>query len=207
MYPILELGTSNDFKYSLLINSSKLERKNVIQKKVKISELMEDCVFFPDNEVKDWYVPLSFAVTVRDKSSNRVLVKEDDGICRTFIYIKEVRPIEFTGYDLVMFMSSVGIVNILKTTSNGNEPSFEFKACMSRSVFDVSGLMWLEKNEEKDCLIFNPMIMTTVFVDADEFKEFVIDEWKFIPIEEAKEKGGQIKCILDDLVLVDYGKE
>ena len=44
------------------------------------------------------------------------------------------------------------------------------------------------------------MVMTTIYVNADNFSKYIVDDWKFERISEVKEESGFIKCIIDDLV-------
>ena len=80
-----------------------------------------------------------------------------------------------------------------------------FSAVMSESVFDVNGLLWMEHNTESNCILLDPMVMTTIYVNADNFSKYIVDDWKFEHISEIKEESGFIKCIMDDLVEIKEG--
>ena len=144
-------------------------------------------------------MPLTLGITIRDKTTNRVLVKrvEKDNIKRTFIYLNDITPVPHVGYDLIMFLSSVGVTGLIKNKDN---MMVAFSAVMSESVFDVNGLLWMERNTEPNCILLDPMIMTTIYVNADNFSKYLVEDWKFERISEVKEESGFIKCIIDDLV-------
>ena len=190
-------------KSILCVKSSMITRKNEVQKKIKLEDIIHSCKYFPHGGVGEGYVPLTLGITIRDKTTNRVLVKrvEKDNIKRTFIYLKDITPVPHVGYDLIMFLSSVGVTGLLKNKDN----MVAFSAVMSESVFDVNGLLWMEHNTESNCILLDPMVMTTIYVNADNFSKYIVDDWKFEHISEIKEESGFIKCIMDDLVEIKEG--
>ena len=185
-------------KSILCVKSSMITRKNEVQKKIKLEDIIHSCKYFPHGSVGEGYVPLTLGITIRDKTTNRVLVKrvEKDNIKRTFIYLKDITPVPHVGYDLIMFLSSVGVTGLIKNKDN----MIAFSAVMSESVFDVNGLLWMEHNTESNCILLDPMVMTTIYVNADNFSKYIVEDWKFERISEVKEESGFIKCITDDLV-------
>ena len=166
---------------------------------IKLENIINSCKYFPDGSVGEGYVPLTLGITIRDKTTNRVLVKrvEKDNIKRTFIYLNDITPIPHVGYDLIMFLSSVGVTGLIKNKDN---MMVAFSSVMSESVFDVNGLLWMECNTEPNCILLDPMVMTTIYVNADNFSKYIVEDWKFARISEVKEESGFIKCITDDLV-------
>ena len=186
-------------KSILCVKSSMITRKNEVQKKIKLENIINSCKYFPAGSVGEGYVPLTLGITIRDKTTNRVLVKrvEKDNIKRTFIYLNDITPVPHVGYDLIMFLSSVGVTGLIKNKDN---MMVAFSSVMSESVFDVNGLLWMERNTEPNCILLDPMVMTTIYVNADNFSKYIVDDWKFERISEVKEESGFIKCIIDDLV-------
>lgn len=182
-------------KYILCIPAKALERKNKVQKDVLIEQCMKDCCYCDPEKIPAGLVPLNIGVTIRDLDSNEVLVKDTEEVKRTFIYLTNINPTIHRGYDLIMFMSSVGVMNITQHNKG------QLAEVMMKSIFDVGGVVWLEHNEEPSCVILDPMVMAVIYVHKDEFQQFLSgSEWSFKPIEEVREQSGHIKCIIDDLI-------
>lgn len=196
-------------KSVLCIKADLLERKNEVQKKIQLESLMESCKYLPLNAeeipIGDGYVPLTFGVTIRDLKTNKVLVKRnlENNIKRTFIYMEKIQPVIHVGYDLVMYLTSVGVTSLLKDKGN----MINFSSVMATSVFDVNGLLWLEHNTESNCILLDPMVMTTVYVDHKALSPLILDNWKFEDIADIKKEDGFIQCILDDLIEIKGGED
>ena len=112
-------------KSILCVKSSMITRKNEVQKKIKLEDIIHSCKYFPAGSVGEGYVPLTLGITIRDKTTNRVLVKrvEKDNIKRTFIYLNDITPVPHVGYDLIMFLmdnlSGILFSRILEEILNG----------------------------------------------------------------------------------------
>ena len=196
MYEIVNKSLAD--KSILCAKVDTIERKDRVQKKLNLERIIDCCKYFPDNWASEGYVPLTFGITVRDLHTNKVLVKrvKEDNVKRTFIFLKDIKPVQHTGYDLVMYLSSIGVTGLLKN----RDLIAGFSRVMSESVFDVNGLLWLEHNTEPNCILLDPMVMSTIYVDSNKFIGYISNEWKFENICDIKKEDGFIKCLIDDLV-------
>lgn len=181
----------------LCVKSDMMERMNKVQKNIKLEEIINSGSYMDIKDCADnGYIPLTVGVTIRDLETNKVLVKRDGDIKRTFIYLENINPLIHKGYDLIMYLSSVGVTSLLKDKNQ----MINFSCVMAKSVFDVNGLLWMKHNEEPNCILLNPMVMTTIFVDSKELSKYLIPHWKFENIADIKLEKGFIKCIIDDLI-------
>lgn len=182
----------------LCVQKDALPQSKDVQRKVDLGNLLETMKYF-DNEESALkhdpvYVPIDFMVTVRSVRTNLVLERDSKEFTpekRYYTNMVNIDLLPHKGYDLIMYLSSIGVVSSFKSDN-------EFFAIMMKSQFCPIGLY----NPDPD--LFNPIIYSHVLL-ADEVisdaTKFLLDGNRFVPIAEMKREGN-LPAILDTLIIV-----
>ena len=168
-----------------------------IQKDVNLQEiLLSHTKFYPTTEeaYKDDFVPLDFCVCVRSVYSNKVLAfNKENGDKIYYQNMSGVPPVVHKGYDLVMYMTSIGMMHYVNYSKGFDEFMLNF------SDFICLGLF----NSSSDYI--NPIVVSHVVI-KDEGLEllepFLKPEVSIEDIASMKPKGN-LKPLLDSLVLLE----
>ena len=178
----------------LCIEKNYLEVSPNIQNKLNLEELLkEHTKFLSESEVavSDTYVPLDFMVSIRSASTNLVVETptKDSNDKRYYVNLTRVQPLPHRGYDLIMYLASVGVLTCVNYV-NG------FDNIMLQSKFCPIGVF--------NCGFINPIIYSTIVLKddtIDSFKSYLKEGYNIVPIKDIK-RDGNISAIIDSLVIV-----
>lgn len=181
----------------LCIDKNSLKQLPVVQKDTDLGELIKNhAKYFSSAEeaLKQDHVPLDFMVTIRSAYTNQVLEKHSEqGLeKRYYINMTNVDTLPHNGYDLIMYLSSVGIFNTIKDFKP------EFNAIMMKSQFCPIGLY------NPDPSVLNPIIYSQVVLHDDtvaDYTTFLKEGFRFVSIDKMQSEGN-LSAILDTILLV-----
>lgn len=181
----------------LCVDSKVLVKGDKVQKDIPLEDiLINHTKHYVDAETafKDRYVPLDFSVCVRSSYTNKVLGVKNDDNTLYYVNMTGVPEVVHKGYDLVMYMSSLGILHLVNYDR-------EFDAVMSEhSCFNCIGLL----NPFPEFM--NPIIVSHIIMTDKGFDmlhkflnpNVVVSDISFV----RSHSEGNIKPILDTLVEV-----
>lgn len=173
-----------------------------VQKDLDLEDLLINHTKYFDDEgdaLKEQYVPLDFAVTIRSVYSNKVLqIPLDDGV-RYYTNIVKSPQYIHKGYDLVMFLASIGLMHNV-------DYSKDFDVVMGKySQFQCIGLL----NSAPDFL--NPIVYSHILIadeGVEELSKFLKTGCKFVTIEEAKKNCvGNLPALMNTLIEVKESED
>lgn len=189
----------------LCIDTDKIGRDNKLQKNLKLGNiLVENTDYFSDFEgVDKKWRPLKFATTVRSIHSNKIICQDVPKENRTIYYhtYGSVDRFIHKGYDLVMFLSSMSIMEMLSDSADKAELN---DVMFGHSIFKCQGIYF---NAE----IVDPVVFSIVYIEDDAFDSFFTpialkDNWRVEDIAKMKEDShGNIQALIEDIVLVEKG--
>lgn len=156
------------------VNLKETPVKDTMNKEVKLEEVLNSIKYFSDeNEaLKEGYVPLTFATSVRTCYSNLVVVNKL-GKCYHTLSISDVLP--HKGYDLAMFMSSVSVSKFLDVTLPENQKM------MFSAKFTPIGLY------NPDPLLCNPIVYCHIIVNdcyVEQLRGALKEDYSLKPIDD-----------------------
>lgn len=190
----------------LCVDTKALKTSPEVQKDVDLEDLINNHTEYynsAEEALKDQYVPLDFSVSVRSMYSNLVLQIdkkiEDSGEeqKRYYTNLAEVQPFIHKGYDLIMYLTSIGVMHSVDYKLGFDE------LMVKHSQFQPIGLYY------SDILPINPIIYTHIIMSdegAKELTEYLKDGVKLVPICKMSEKGN-IPALLKTLIEVKEEKE
>lgn len=182
----------------LCIDYKALKVSADVQKDVDLEDLLlNHTKYYADTEeaLKDNFVPLDFSVSVRSMYTNLVVETPKEGEKRYYTNLTNIKPFHHKGYDLIMFLSSIGLMHIVEYKLGFDELMTE------HSHFSPIGLY--NPNPE----VINPIIYSHIIISdkgAEELNEFLKEGINLVPISEIVDKGN-IKAMLDTLIEVEKG--
>lgn len=177
----------------LCIDTKSMQCSCEVQKNIKLEELLTKHTKFYDTEeeaVKDNYVPLDFAVSVRTIYTNKVM-QIDTGA--KFLYYTNLSHIEkyvHKGVDLIMYLASIGLMHNV-------DYRLGFDELMTKnSTFQCIGLY----NPEPD--VFNPIVYSHIIISDDCEKEFTsyLKEGRSLVPFSSMSTLGNIPALLDEFI-------
>jgi hypothetical protein len=169
--------------------------KEYVQRNVNIEDIINNHTkHFNDMEqaYKESYVPLDFCVCVRSIYDNTVM--QIDGENKKLYYqnCTNVPLLPHKGYDLAMYMSSIGLMQNI-------DFEIEFNDLMMRhSQYNCIGLF------NPAPLLINPIVVSHIIMSDEGMKElskFLKKGVEIVPIQDMKKEGNLIP-ILDTLIIV-----
>lgn len=182
----------------LCVDSRQIPQSQEVQKKVSLDEIMSHTKYF--NTVEEAlkceeavYVPIDFMVSIRSAFTNQVLERDcaDTNEKRYYINMTHVDVLPHKGYDLIMYLASVGVMNSINYTAG-------FDSLMMKSQFCPIGFY----NPDPD--ILNPIVYSHIILHDDtleQFKTFLKEDFHFVHIDDMKREGN-LSAILDTLICV-----
>lgn len=176
----------------LCVEKSAMKEAPEVQKNVDLKDLLENHTRYIEPELieRNDYVPLNFAVSVRSAYSNLVLeTPVDSEFKRYYVNLTNVEPLPHKGYDLVMYLASIGIIQCINYSRG-------FDDVMMKTQFCPIGLY--------NSGIIHPIIFSTVILKDDTvdiFKSYLKEGYDLVPIQNMK-RAGNFKPLLDTLILV-----
>ena len=180
----------------LCIDIKALKTSHKVQKAVDLVDLLKNHTKYYDSveeALEDDYAPLDFSVSVRSMYTNKVMQIENDGK-KYYVNLSNIQPFIHKGYDLIMYLASIGFMNCVDYKSG-------FDELMTRhSQFDVIGLY------NPDPLLINPIIYSHIIISDEGIKElpkYLNSNVEIVPISVMNEnRAGNIPALLDTIIEV-----
>jgi hypothetical protein len=172
-----------------------------VQKDANLEDLLlRHTKYYPTVEeaLNDLYVPLDFAVTLRSIYSNKVMQISEEGV-KYYTNIVEVPQYVHKGYDLIMYLASIGVMTNINYAKEFDE------VMMKYSQYQCIGLY----NPAPE--VINPIIYSHIYIADEGVKEienFFKAGRKFVDIREAKQNcAGCIPALMNTLIEAKEDKE
>ena len=183
----------------LCVDTKALKTSAEVQTNVKLEDIINNHTKYYDSveeALKDNYVPLDFSVSIRTLYSNLVVeidAKTEDGNDKKMYYtnMSQVQQFIHKGYDLIMYLTSIGVMMNVNYSSGFDEVMLE------HSQFVPIGLY------NPDPTIINPIIYSHILISdvgAKEFDKYLKKGRRFLPISDMK-KEGNLYALLDTLII------
>lgn len=181
----------------LCIDTRALKTSPDVQRDVNLEDLINNHTKYYDSvedAVKDHYVPLDFSVTVRSMYSNLVLQIDKGEQKRYYTNLTNVQPFVHKGYDLIMYLTSIGLMHSVDYQLGFDE------LMMKHSQFQPIGLY------NPDSAVINPIIYTHVILSdegAEQLPKYLKSDRGLVHITTMSEfKQGNITAMLDTIIEV-----
>ena len=185
-----------EHKVTMYVEMKALAVSETVQRNVPLEDiLLKHTRFYDDKDValKDGYIPLNFATTIRTVFSNKVIgtVKRGRNYPIFCTNLGDVEMFPHKGLDLVMYLTSVAMFNVVEYKKG-------FDDLMLHSEFQSIGIY------NPDPSIINPIIYSHVYIDDSwekDFETYLKETSKWYDIEYAKNAGDNLKALLDTLII------
>lgn len=181
----------------LCIDTRALKTSPDVQRDVNLEDLINNHTKYYDSAeeaLKDKYVPLDFSVTVRSMYSNLVLQIDKGEQKRYYTNLTNVQPFVHKGYDLIMYLTSIGLMHSVDYNLGFDE------LMMKHSQFQPIGLY------NPDSAVINPIIYTHVILSdegAEQLPNYLKSDRGLVHINTMNEfKHGNITAMLDTIIEV-----
>ena len=192
------------YKMCMYVKKDCLKVSNEVQRDINIEDILLNHTAFYDDEkvaLKDGYVPLSFATSVRTVYTNRVVQvsKPTPKIYRHkihqyYVNLGNIEMLPHRGLDLLMYLSSISLFHMVDYMKG-------FDEVMLHSEFQNIGIF----NPNPDFV--TPMIYSHVYIDdnfEEEFGKYFKPTCKWVDIDYAiNNKNNNITALIDTLIIVD----
>lgn len=179
----------------LCIDKNNIPQAQEVQRSVRLDEILSHTKYFNNTEeaLKSSYVPIDFMVSIRSAYTNLVLERdcEDINEKRYYINMTQVDTLPHKGYDLIMYLASVGIITSVNYT-------LEVDKIMMQSQFCPIGFY----NPNPD--IMNPIVYSQVILldeTAEQFQKYLKDGCRLVHIRDMQTEGN-LSAILDTIICV-----
>lgn len=162
-----------------------------LQKNLKLDE---DILFYTryfnsvEEALEENCTPIDFMVSVRSAYSNQVLQRKSGEEFRYYVNMTNVDLLPHKGYDLIMYLSSIGLMSCVNY-------KYEFNDIMMMSQFIPIGLY------NPDPAVINPIIYSHVILSDDTveaFKTFLKEDIELVPIKDMQTQGN-LPAILESI--------
>ena len=181
----------------LCIDTRALKTSPDVQRDVNLEDLINNHTKYyesAEEALKDKYVPLDFSVTVRSMYSNLVLQIGKGEQKRYYTNLTNVQPFVHKGYDLIMYLTSIGLMHSVNYNLGFDE------LMMKHSQFQPIGLY------NPDSAVINPIIYTHVILSdegAEQLPQYLKSDRGLVHINAMNEfKQGNITAMLDTIIEV-----
>lgn len=182
-------------KKVLCVDKKDLVKAPNLQKdKEYLEKVFRGFKFIEEDEMNEDYVPLDIAITIRSAYTNKVVMckhSDSDGE-RCFFNLTKIPPVHHTGYDLIMFISSIAVMKMCDPVN-----AQKVTEVMMHSKFDFLGLLNLEPD------LVNPIMYSHVILEdntVEQFESLLAEGFRVISIEDIPEKG-TFKAIKESLII------
>ena len=181
----------------LCVDIKSLKESSEVQRDVNLGDLINNHTKYFDSvedALKENYVPLDFSVTVRSMYSNQVLQINKGEEKRYYVNLTNIQPFIHKGYDLVMYLSSIGIMHSIDYSLGFDE------LMLKHSQFCPIGIY------NSVPLLVNPIVYSHILMSdegMEELKKYLKEDRDIVPIGIMKESSkGNIKALLDTIIEV-----
>lgn len=188
----------------MYVEMDALKVSSDVQRDIDLEDiLLNHTCFYDDKDqaLKDGFIPLQFATTVRTVFSNRVVGTKDtvkSSAPRYYINLTNVEMFPHKGLDLVMYLSSVALFSIVEYKKG-------FDDLMLHSEFQSIGVY------NPDPTVVNPIIYSHIYIDDSwekDFEKYMNDCSAWYDIESAKKHYPMnLKAFIDTLIITTSEKE
>lgn len=182
----------------LCMDTTKVRDDMNLQKNIKLDKiLLENSKYFNSvNEAQlEGYAPLNFMISVRSTYSNLVLESMNGSSKDYYINMTEVDTLPHKGYDLIMYLASIGLMQCV-TYKKG------FDDVMFKSQFLPIGFY------NPDPSLFNPTIYSHIILPdeiVEDFKSYLKNGYRLVPIKDMERK--KLSSILDSIFEINIKEE
>lgn len=193
-----------EHKVCMYVEMNALKVSNSVQRDIDLEDILLNHTRFYDDKdraLKEGYIPLQFATTVRTVFSNRVVGVKDKTKIKTpkyYINLSKVEMFPHKGLDLVMYLSSVALFNIVEYKKG-------FDDLMLHSEFQSIGIY------NPDPTIFDPIIYSHIYIDDSwekDFEKYMNERSEWYDIESVKKHYPlNIKALIDTLIITSKKEE
>lgn len=179
----------------LCVDVKALKASPDVQRDVNLEDILNNHTkYYDDMEeaLKDNYVPLDFSVSIRSMYSNFVVEIDKGEEKRYYTNLTEIQPFVHKGYDLIMYLTSIGVMHSVDYKIGFDE------LMVKHSQFVPIGLY------NPDTLLLNPIIYSHIIMSDEGIKEltkYLKSDRTIVPISEIQEKGN-IPALLKTLIIV-----
>ena len=185
----------------LCIDIKALKTSPDVQKDVNLEDLLKNHTKYyltEEEALKDNFMPLDFSVTVRSIYSNLVLQidRGEDGK-RYCTNLTKIQPFVHKGYDLIMYLSSIGLMHNVDYELGFDDLMAEHSQFMPMGICNP------------DPFVLNPTIYSHIIISdegAEEFSKYLKKDRKLVPISEIDKKG-ILPAMLETLIEVKEESE
>lgn len=181
----------------LCVDIKSMNRSEEIQTNLELEELLlNHTKYFSSIEsaYAQNYAPISFCVSVRSMYSNLVLQIDKGNEFRYYTNLTNVMDFPHTGYDLVMYLASVGLMQNIDYKTG-----FDY-LMMNHSQFSPIGLY------NPNPYVVRPIVYSHIIMSdegAEKLKEFLKSDRELVSIDVMREHSeGNIKALLNTIIEV-----
>lgn len=184
----------------LCIDTQCLKASESVQKDIDLEDLLLNHTKYYDTvaeALEDNYAPLNFSVTVRSIYDNTVMRKKNEqGNYLYYTNLTEIQPFVHKGYDLLMYLCSIGVLMNVKYSPTIDE------VMMKHSQFQPIGILY-DGTPYLDPIVYAHIIM------SDEGMKLLEDQLndgvEIVTIETMKEQSaGNIQALLNEIKEVHH---
>lgn len=167
----------------LCIDMKALKLSNDVQKDVNLEDLLKNHTKYYDSVEKaldDDFAPLDFSITVRSMYSNLVLQTTTESGKRYCTNLTNIQPFVHKGYDLVMYLASIGLMHNIEYKLGFDELMTKHSQFIPMGIYNPG------------TPLLNPVIYSHIIISdegVEELPQYLKEDRKFVPISEIEPKG------------------
>ena len=169
----------------LCVDIKALKTSEEVQKDVDLEDLLNNHTKYYDDvkeALLDNFVPLDFSTSIRSIYSNLVVENSKFGGKRYYTNITDVQPFPHKGYDLIMFLSSIGVMHSIDYAIGFDD------LMMKHSQFQPIGIYYKGS-------FLNPIIYTHIIISdegIEELRNYLKEGVDIVSIKDMKTEGNVI---------------
>lgn len=186
----------------LCVDINALKTAPHIQRDVNLEDILNNHTKYYESveeALKDHYEPLDFCISIRSMYSNLVVQVNVEGGKRYYTNLTNVQPFVHKGYDLIMFLTSIGLMHNVEYADGFDD------LMMKHSQFCPIGLL------NPLISVHNPIIYSHVIISdegMEELKKYLKSDRELVTISEMnKHRDGNLHALLDTLIEVKEEKK
>ena len=186
----------------LCVDIKALKTSEKVQKDIDLEDLLVNHIKYFDNDeeaLKEAYVPLDFSVTIRSMYSNKVVQIDAGEEKRYYINLTQTQEFIHKGYDLVMYLTSIGVMHIIDYAGGFDD------LMMKHSQFSPIGIY------NPDSAVINPIVYTHIIMSdegMEELSKYLKCDRSIVGICTINEhKQGNLPALLETLIEVKESAE
>lgn len=181
----------------LCVDTTVLAMKREVQKDVDLVDLLNNHTqYFETKEqaLEEGYVPLDFSVSLRSMYTNKVLQRQTESGVRYYVNMSQVERFIHKGEDLIMYLSSLGLLQCLDYKAGFDELMFQ------HTQIQIQGLY------NPDPAMINPIIYSHVIISdvgVKQLENYLKEGVSIVDIKTMKEHSeGNIPAMLETIIEV-----